>query len=152
MVSAELAGTRIAILLRDGSLLVKEGGLGADWVTLYQGVVDFQMTTTQVAILTTQGKMFVKRGALGANFDPVFPDDSGVSIQFSGRRYGMLRPDLGLVAEERAFANEFPEPLSTLGDEPHRFMQRGVEGDGLTPVAERIGRHVQYRPDLTLLR
>jgi hypothetical protein len=89
---------RVGVLGRDGSVVVKEGGLDQTWSNEATGVKQVVVDGTRVGVLTTDGRVFVKDGSL----DAVWSDEyTGVAqIALSGNRIGVLTNDGTVLVKE----------------------------------------------------
>src|SRR6266403_269509 len=67
--SFALSGNRIGVLYPDGSLVVKEGALDANWGERQaDGVQSFALSGNRIGVLYPDGSLVVKEGALDANW------------------------------------------------------------------------------------
>ncbi|QFS46583.1 M23 family metallopeptidase [Nostoc sphaeroides] len=91
--SFQLEGSRIATLLTDKKLWVKEGDLSAQWVgPQADNVISFKLWGNRIAVLTADKKLWVKQGDLSAPW--VGPQADNVSsFQLNGDRIGVLKTD-----------------------------------------------------------
>jgi hypothetical protein len=85
---AGTGGRRIGVLDGSGTLSVKEGGLGAQWVTEATGVKEAVLSGNRIGVLDNGGTFSVKEGGLGASF---VTESSGIAHGYlSGDRIGVL--------------------------------------------------------------
>ncbi|SHE65645.1 Por secretion system C-terminal sorting domain-containing protein [Mariniphaga anaerophila] len=60
----QVEGTRIGILLKDGTLQVKEGGLDASWTTVGSDVTAFKLNGDRIGKLESNGDFYVSEGEI----------------------------------------------------------------------------------------
>lgn|GEM_PF-4460365 len=70
MKAFSLAGTRVGVLLSDGTLKVKEGSISSTWVTEASGIQIVAISGNRIAGLAN-GVLNVKEGGLSATWVPV---------------------------------------------------------------------------------
>jgi hypothetical protein len=89
--NVSLAGDRIGVLKNDGTALVKQGGLGAAWITVRTGVKQLVLAGDRIGVLATDGTAYVRDGALTAPWVTV---RSGVrQLALAGDRIGVVTTD-----------------------------------------------------------
>ncbi|WP_328615152.1 hypothetical protein OHS18_46825 [Amycolatopsis sp. NBC_00355] len=94
----QLDGDRIAVLKKDGSLLVKEGDLGPDWYTVDpDSVTDFQIRDGRIAF-TEGNALFAVDGELNGEIVP--QADNVKKFQIEGDRIGIITTDNVLQVKE----------------------------------------------------
>jgi len=79
---------RIGVLYGNGTFAVKEGGLGAGFVTEAEGAQDAVLSGNRIGVLYGDGTVAVKEGGLSAGFVTEAEHAQGVAL--SGNRIGVL--------------------------------------------------------------
>lgn len=94
----QIEGDRIGVLTDKGEVLVKEGGVGADWYTVDEdSATSLQLHGNRIAY--TEGEsLYVKEDALDS--EPVLQDEHVRSYQLSGDRIAVLNTEGALLVKE----------------------------------------------------
>jgi hypothetical protein len=94
----QIGGTRIAILQTNGTLIIKDGAINSNWITVGQNVSSFSLSGDRIGMINTSGEFYAKEGALSSSW--IFINSNVKKIGLNGTRIGYIRNDNSFHVKE----------------------------------------------------